>query len=126
MRNPANHAQGHFSLAASYGFDRDSTFRAWWLTLNTPRFIAVIFEHPAPHFDDSYSVNPVSLGPYGDAFLQELIPVFEKRYCVVREPWARWLTGRLDRWLGGAGAADLEVGRLRQYVSVLPRPPHLF
>lgn len=93
IRYPVNHQQGHFSTAAPYGFDRDSTFRAWWLADNTPRMIAVTFQHPTPYFDDSYAVNSVNNGPYGDAFMQELIPELEKRYRVIKEPWARWLSG---------------------------------
>ena len=55
--------------------------------------IAVTFQHPTPYFDDSYAVNSVNNGPYGDAFMQELIPEIEKRYRVIKEPWARWLSG---------------------------------
>ncbi|MEO7360452.1 MAG: hypothetical protein ABI120_08980 [Gemmatimonadaceae bacterium] len=93
MSYPVNHGQGHFSLAAPYGFDRDTVFRAWWMAESTPRMIAVTFQHPTPYFDDSYAVNSVNSGPYGDAFMQELIPELEKRYRVIKEPWARWLSG---------------------------------
>jgi hypothetical protein len=90
---PVNYVQGHFSLAAPYNFDRDSSFRAFWLADDTPRVIAVTFQHPTPYFDDSYAVNSPNVGPYGDAILQELIPEVEKRYRIIREPWARWLSG---------------------------------
>lgn len=90
---PVNHVQGHFSLAAPYGFDRDTAFRSWWLAESTPRMIAVTFQHPTPYFDDSYAVNSVNSGPYGDAFMEELIPELEKRFRVIKEPWARWLSG---------------------------------
>ena len=55
--------------------------------------IVVTFQHPTPYFDDSYAVNSVNVGPYGDAIMQELIPEIEKRYRVIREPWARLLDG---------------------------------
>jgi len=90
---PVNHIQGHFSLGAPYAFDRDTAFRKWWLADDTPRMIAVTFQHPTPYFDDSYAVNSVNNGPYGDAFMKELIPEFEKRYRAIKEPWARWLSG---------------------------------
>ena len=55
--------------------------------------ILVTFQHPTPYFDDSYAVNSVNLGPYGDAILQELIPEVEKRYRILAEPYARVLSG---------------------------------
>ena len=51
------------------------------------------FQHPNPYFDDSYAVNSVNLGPYGDAIMQELIPEIEQRFRVIREPYARVLSG---------------------------------
>ena len=48
--------------------------------------LAVTFQHPTPYFDDSYAVNSVNNGPYGDAIMQELIPEVEKRFRVIREP----------------------------------------
>ena len=87
-----------------------------------PRVIVVTFQHPTPYFDDSYAVNSVNVGPYGDALLQELIPEVEKRFRVIDEPWARWLSGRLDRRLGVARAPDLPPRLLRRHVVVLPRP----
>jgi len=93
IRYPVNYVQGHFSIAAPYGFDRDTAFRTMWLHDDTPRVIAVTFQHPAPYFDDSYAVNSVNVGPYGDAIMQELIPEIEKRYRIIAEPWARWLSG---------------------------------
>ena len=55
--------------------------------------ILVTFQHPTPYFDDSYAVNSVNVGPYGDAIMQELIPEVEKRYRIIREPYARTLSG---------------------------------
>jgi hypothetical protein len=103
---PVNYIQGHFGLAAPYGFEAapggrggragappGPSFHEQWLTDNFPRLIAVTFQHPTPYFDDSYAVNSVNMGPYGDAIMNELIPEVEKRYRVIREPWARWLSG---------------------------------
>ena len=109
---PVNYIQGHFGLAAPYGFEAapggrggaapgggrggappGPSFHDQWLADNFPRIIAVTFQHPTPYFDDSYAVNSVNMGPYGDAIMNELIPEIEKRYRAIREPWARWLSG---------------------------------
>ncbi len=58
-----------------------------------PRMLVVTLQHPAPYFDDSYGVNSVNVGPYGDAIMQELIPEVERRFRVIGEPWARLTDG---------------------------------
>jgi hypothetical protein len=93
VRYPVNYIQGHFSTASPAGFDRDAQFRAYWLSDAAPRMIFVTLQHPSPYYDDSYGVNSENNGPYGDAFMQELIPEVEKRFRAVREPWARILSG---------------------------------
>jgi hypothetical protein len=103
---PVNYIQGHFSLAAPYNFDGQNEFSKAWLSDNFPRMIAVTFQHPNPYFDDSYAVNSVNVGPYGDAILQELIPEVEKRFRIIREPYARILSGGST---GGWEAAALQI-----------------
>lgn len=107
---PVNYIQGHFGLGAPLGFGRAdggrSSFREQWLADDFPRMIAVTFQHPTPYFDDSYAVNSVNVGPYGDAVMQELIPEIEKRYRVIKEPWARWLSGGST---GGWEALALQI-----------------
>ena len=103
---PVNYVQGHFSLAAPYGFDGQNEFSKAWLSDNFPRMIAVTFQHPNPYFDDSYAVNSVNVGPYGDAIMQELIPEIEKRFRIIREPYARILSGGST---GGWEAAALQI-----------------
>lgn len=99
---PVNYLQGHFSLKAPYGFEAapgsrgaaaGKKFHDAWLSDKFPRMLVVTFQHPTPYFDDSYAVNSVNSGPYGDAIMKELIPEIEKRYRVIKEPWARWLSG---------------------------------
>jgi hypothetical protein len=90
---PVNYEQGHFSTGAPGGFGRGSDFDRLWLAEDTPRFIYVTFQHPSPYYDDSYAVNSENDGPYGDAIMQELIPAVEKQFRVIREPWARKLSG---------------------------------
>lgn len=102
---PVNYLQGHFSLRAPYGFreaepgeektsdERGSDFYRYWTSDECPRMIAVTFQHPCPYYDDSYAVNSPNVGPYGDAILQELIPYLEENFRMIREPWARILSG---------------------------------
>jgi hypothetical protein len=106
MSYPVNYIQGHFSIAPPYGFDEKNDFSKAWLSDGFPRMIAVTFQHPTPYFDDSYAVNSVNNGPYGDAILKELIPEIEKRYRVIKEPYARILSGGST---GGWEAAALQI-----------------
>ncbi len=103
---PVNYIQGHFSIASPYRFDNDPEFRKEWTRDDFPRIIAVTLQHPTPYFDDSYAVNSVNVGPYGDAIMEELIPEIEKRYRTIREPWARWLSGGST---GGWEALALQI-----------------
>jgi hypothetical protein len=112
---PVNYIQGHFSTAAPLGFDRSGqpdarsagqSLHDAWMADSFPRVIAVTFQHPTPYFDDSYAVNSVNVGPYGDAIMNELIPEIEKRYRVIKEPWARWLSGGST---GGWEALALQI-----------------
>lgn len=95
IRYPVHYIQGHFSLGAPDGFDGvgKNAFSQAWLRDDFPRMILVTFQHPTPYFDDSYAVNSVNVGPYGDAIMQELIPEIERRYRVIQEPYARTLSG---------------------------------
>jgi hypothetical protein len=98
--NPAKHyptlyEEGHFSLAAPFRFTEDekNPFYKDWTSDGSPDFIAITLQHPSPYFDDSYAVNTVNNGPFGDAIQQELIPQIEKKYRCISEGWARLLTG---------------------------------
>jgi hypothetical protein len=90
---PVLYVQGHFSLAPPLGFREGGDLHQEWIKDDFPRMIAVTFQHPNPYYDDSYAVNSVNVGPYGDALMQELIPEIEKRYRTIREPYARLLAG---------------------------------
>jgi hypothetical protein len=104
VRYPAIYEQGHFTLDPPLGFASEppgessrprpgyELFRRW-IGPGFPRIIAVTFQHPTPFFDDSYAVNSANDGPYGDAIMQELIPYIEEHFRIIREPWARVLTG---------------------------------
>ena len=113
---PAIYIQGHFGLGAPFGFttqapavpetaeqrkvrlsrgarETAAEFSQSWMSNDFPRMAAVTFQHPTPYYDDSYAVNSVNNGPYGDALLTELIPYLEKNFRLIAEPQARVLTG---------------------------------
>lgn len=113
-RYPAVYIQGHFGLAAPFGFSdepgsetpdqRDARLKrsarepGWmfgqsWQRDDMPRYVAITWQHPTPWYDDSYAVNSANQGPYQDALLNELVPVLEKEFRLMPEPNARFLTG---------------------------------
>ena len=103
VRYPVNYEQGHFSLRAPGGFGTGGAFDTFWLAAATPRMIYVTLQHPSPYYDDSYGVNSANNGPFGDAILQELIPAIEGKFRVIREPWARTLSGgSTGGWIAAA------------------------
>ena len=79
----------------SGGGKRESGYEFYksWISDKFPGMIIVTFQHPTQFFDDSYAVNSVNDGPYGDAILQELIPEVERRYRIIAAPYARVLSG---------------------------------
>jgi hypothetical protein len=99
---PVLYRQGHFSLTDPLRADELEE----WTAEDLPRMIVVTFQHPTPYFDDSYAVNSANNGPYGDAILQELIPEVERRYRIIRRPWARLLDGGST---GGWEALALQI-----------------
>ena len=101
---PAIYDQGHFgdsapldftdpAIANEVEYGRGAEFSAQWRNGQLPPMIAVTFQHPTPFFDDSYAVNSANNGPYGDAIVQELIPYLETHFRMIRDPFARLLTG---------------------------------
>jgi hypothetical protein len=110
---PVIYIQGHFNLDNPFSFSTEETVEAdaarlrrlargletgyelyqSWISDDFPRMIAVTFQHPTPYFDDSYAVNSVNNGPYGDALLGELIPYLEENFRMIPEGYARVLTG---------------------------------
>lgn len=102
---PVNYAQGHFSRRSPYYFRAEPPedddpydefgyeFNQYWNSNDCPRMLAVTFQHPCPYYDDSYAVNSPNIGPYGDAVMQELIPAIEKKFRIIRKPYARLLSG---------------------------------
>lgn len=108
VKYPIVYDEGHFSLRAPGGFSAPGTapaggrggrggaaaeFTNYWLAERTPRMIIATLQHPSPYYDDSYGVNSENNGPYGDAITQELLPAIETQFRVIRQSWARLLTG---------------------------------
>jgi hypothetical protein len=93
VKYPILYRQGHFSLNPPLAFQEGNDLHQAWMRDDFPRMLVVSLQHPAPYFDDSYGVNSVNVGPYGDAIMQELIPEIETRFRVIGEPWARITDG---------------------------------
>ncbi|MFC2132543.1 alpha/beta hydrolase-fold protein, partial [Bacteroidota bacterium] len=99
---PVNYIQGHFSSGAPYGF-RDnndqgnsrgrSNISEYWKSDECPEMLAITLLHPCPYYDDSYVVNSPNVGPYDDAIMKELIPHLEEQFRIIKEPYARILSG---------------------------------
>ncbi len=64
-----------------------------WSADGYPRVICISLEQQTPYFPDSYSVNSANNGPYGDAFVQEVVPYLEKHFRIIGKPYARQLEG---------------------------------
>ena len=79
-----------------------------WTSDGFPRFVAITWQHPTPYYDDSYAVNSANNGPYQDALLTELVPELEKRFHLIPEATARFLTGGST---GGWECAALQIQR---------------
>lgn len=103
---PVLYEQGHFSLRAPLGFEAGTDLHNEWTADGFPRMVVVTLQHPTPYFDDSYAVNSVNVGPYGDAIVAELIPEVERRFRIIPESWARLLAGGST---GGWEALALQI-----------------
>src|SRR5690348_910912 len=138
QRYPAIYSQGHFGLGAPFGFtesplentrggarrpnndasvwdptpasarESGSEFAKSWMSDDFPRFVAITWQHPTPYYDDSYAVNSVNNGPYQDALLTELVPELERRFHLIPDANARFLTGGST---GGWECAALQIQR---------------
>ena len=85
-----------------------SEFFKSWTSDGFPRFAAITWQHPTPYYDDSYAVNSANNGPYQDALLTELVPALERRFHLIPEANARFLTGGST---GGWECAALQIQR---------------
>jgi hypothetical protein len=92
LNMPEPPADAEFN-GALYNVESGYEFYQTWKSDRFPRVIAVTLQHPTPYFDDSYGINSANAGPYGDALMSELIPQVEEQFRVIRQPYARVLTG---------------------------------
>jgi hypothetical protein len=105
---PVLYEQDHFNLRPPLGFSAEPSpadarpregrisgaeLYKRWTGPAFPRMIVITFQHPTVYFDDSYAVNSANNGPYGDAIMTELIPYLETQFRIIRQPYARVLSG---------------------------------
>jgi hypothetical protein len=92
---PLEIVEGHYSTRAPHGYSDTSTsgFSAFWRSASAPEVISMTIRTENPFYDDSYNVNSVNLGPYGDALNKELLPTIDSRFRTIGEGWSRFLTG---------------------------------
>jgi Putative esterase len=81
------------AAAKANGLQTGYDFYQSWISDSFPRFIAVSFQQQTPYFPDSYSINSVNQGPYGDAMIEEVIPTLEKQFRMIPKAYARQLEG---------------------------------
>ena len=79
--------------AEQRGLESGYQFYQSWTGDHFPRMIAVSFQQETPFFPDSYSVNSVNQGPYGDAMIEEVIPYLESHFRMIGKPYARLVEG---------------------------------
>jgi len=92
--NPdSTRARGIGQLNPVTGVETGYDFYKSWTSDGFPRFIAVSFEQATPFFLDSYSINSVNHGPYGDAMVEEVIPALERQFRMIGKPYARLAEG---------------------------------
>ncbi len=101
--------QGHFPGAtAPFRYDvelrdREKGFTEYWNSGKGPEVICVNFRHANMYYDDSYMVNSQNLGPWGDAFVKELVPAIEKKFGGIGKAEGRILVGgSTGGWISAA------------------------
>jgi hypothetical protein len=101
-RYPVVYLTGHFpGRSAPYGYSdepeaertRYAGFSEFWRSPSSPKLILVSVRDANPFYDTGHSVNTANVGPYGDAFIRDLIPFLEQEFRIIPQPWARVLAG---------------------------------
>lgn len=103
-RYPVIYLTGHFPGESSpFGYSddaesagrggRNAGFSDFWRSADSPGMILVSVRDANPFYDTGHSVNSANAGPYGDAFIDELIPHLEQQFRILPDPAARVLAG---------------------------------
>ncbi|MGD2122872.1 MAG: alpha/beta hydrolase-fold protein, partial [Gemmatimonadota bacterium] len=101
-RYPVLYLTGHFPGGRTpFGYadaeessrGRSAGFSEFWRSPDSPKMILVSVRDANPFYDTGHSVNSANVGPYGDAFVEELIPYLEAEFRMIPESWARVLAG---------------------------------
>jgi hypothetical protein len=82
----ASVARGREGIHPATGLENGYDFQRAWTAKGFPRVIAISLQQQTPFFPDSYSVNSANTGPYGDAFVEELVPQLEHSFRIIAEP----------------------------------------
>ena len=82
--------------------------------------LIVLTQQATPYYDDSYVVNSVNTGPWGDAIMQEAIPYVESHFRLIPKGYARVLSGDEDtlirRVAGLIDVSDRDRGDAKLWV----------
>lgn len=89
---PVNYQHGWGGLSSG-GLEEGTPLFDEWMADDFPRMIAVRAYMPSPYFGNGHAVDSANMGPWGEAYFEELIPYLESRFRIIREPWARTLSG---------------------------------
>jgi hypothetical protein len=101
-RYPVLYLTGHFPGGrAPFGYSdeagssrgRSAGFSEFWRSPESPKMILVTVRDANPYYDTGHSVDSENVGPYGHAFVEELIPHLEAEFRMIPESWARVLAG---------------------------------
>jgi Putative esterase len=84
-----------FHIAGYNRIQQEEAYKFYrqWIAPKFPRYLVAQINHANPYYDDSYAVNSVNLGPYGDAIETELIPAIERKFRAIGQGWARFAYG---------------------------------
>lgn len=71
---------------------KNKEFMSWWTSEEAPQIITVFLDGEGP-FGDSYQLDSENNGPYGEAFINELIPEVEKQFRINGSSKTRFVDG---------------------------------
>ena len=81
--------------------------------------IVVTLQHPTPYYDDSYAVNSVNNGPYGDALSERDDSVSRGAFPNDSEAVRASVDRRIDGRMGIAGGASVLSGFFRRNMDAV-------